>query len=44
LIDQAKAFNFHVDDIDRAQQNPKIMQKAMVEASYALADVRDQLT
>ncbi|AUS07420.1 P22 coat protein - protein 5 domain protein [Laceyella sacchari] len=42
VIDQAKAFNFQVDDVDRAQQNPKIMQKAMEEASYALADVKDR--
>ncbi|SDZ00860.1 phage capsid protein [Thermoactinomyces sp. DSM 45892] len=42
VINQAKAFNFQVDDIDKAQQNPKIMQKAMEEASYALADVKDR--
>lgn len=41
LIDQQKAFNFQVDDIDKAQQNPKVMGEAMKEASYALADVQD---
>lgn len=41
-IDQAKAFFFQVDDIDRAQQKPKVMDEAMREASYGLADVADQ--
>lgn len=41
-IDQAKYFNFQVDDIDRAQQNPKVMDEAMQEAAYALRDVADQ--
>lgn len=41
-IDQAKYFNFQVDDIDRAQQNPKVMDAAMQEAAYALRDVADQ--
>jgi len=41
-IDQAQAFNFQVDDIDRAQQKPKVMDEAMREAGYALADVADQ--
>lgn len=42
VIDQQKAFNFQVDDIDKAQQNPKVMAEAMQEAAYALADVKDQ--
>src|SRR5690606_10581469 len=42
IIDQAKAFNFQVDDIDAAQQNPKVMDAAMREAAYALADAADQ--
>ncbi len=42
VIDQAKYFNFQVDDIDRAQQNPKVMDDAMREAAYALADAADQ--
>jgi N4-gp56 family major capsid protein len=41
-ITQSKFFNFQVDDIDRAQQNPKVMAQAMVEAAYALRDVADQ--
>jgi N4-gp56 family major capsid protein len=41
LIDQSKYFNFQVDDIDKAQQKPKVMDGAMREASYALADTLD---
>ena len=37
-ISQAQAFNFQIDDVDRAQQNPKLMQHAMREAAAALAD------
>ena len=40
-IDQAKYFNFVVDDIDKAQQNPKVMDTAVSRASYGLADVSD---
>jgi len=42
VIDQAKYFNFQIDDIDTAQQRPKIMQEAMNEASHGLADQSDQ--
>jgi hypothetical protein len=42
IIDQAKAFSFAVDDVDVAQINPKIMNDAMSEASYAIADTIDQ--
>lgn len=42
LVDQAKYFNFQIDDIDRAQQKPKVMDGAMREAAYALADTLDQ--
>lgn len=42
LIDQQKYFNFQVDDIDRAQQKPKVMDAAMREAAYGLRDVADQ--
>lgn len=42
LIDQSKYFNFQVDDIDRAQQKPKVMDAAMGEAAYGLRDVADQ--
>lgn len=41
LIDQSKYFNFQVDDVDRVQQKPKVMDEAMREAAYALADVLD---
>jgi len=41
VIDQAKYFNFFVDDIDRAQQKPKLMDAAMKKASYNLASVVD---
>lgn len=40
-IDQAKMFNFQIDDVDRAQQNPKLMSAAMREAAYALAAETD---
>jgi N4-gp56 family major capsid protein len=42
VIDQAKYFNFQVDDIDRVQQKPKLMDAAMAEAAYALRDDFDQ--
>lgn len=41
-INQAKYFNFQVDDIDAAQAKPKVMDAAMAEAAYALADAADQ--
>lgn len=41
LIDQGKAFNFQIDDVDKAQQNPKIMDYAMSRAAYGLADAMD---
>jgi N4-gp56 family major capsid protein len=41
-IDQGKAFNFAVDDVDQLQQMPKVMDAAMGEAAYALGDVTDQ--
>ncbi len=40
-IDQGNYFNFEVDDIDVAQQTPKIMTAAMAQASYDLADVAE---
>lgn len=40
-IDQAKMFNFQIDDVDAAQQNPKLMAAAMREASFALANETD---
>jgi hypothetical protein len=41
-IDQAKYFAFKVDDIDTAQANAPVMQAAMAEAAYRLADAADQ--
>lgn len=40
-IDQQKYFHFQVDDLDKAQMKPDVMQAAMDEASYALASVAD---
>ena len=42
IIDQGKYFNFQIDDIDAAQQTPKLMDAAMREAAYGLADVADK--
>ena len=42
IIDQAKYFNFSVDDIDKAQTKPKVIDGAMGEAGYAIGDVVDQ--
>jgi hypothetical protein len=40
-LDQQKMFNFQVDDIDSAQQKPKVMDEAMREAGYAIAKTQD---
>ena len=40
-IDQAKYFNFAIDDVDAAQVNPKLMDKAMQRAAYGMNDVTD---
>ena len=40
-IDQGNYFNFEVDDVDAAQQTPKIMTGAMAQASYDLTDVAE---
>lgn len=40
-VDQAKYFNFEIDDVDKYQQNPKLMAQATKEASYAMKDVVD---
>lgn len=42
LIDQAKYFNFQIDDIDRAQSSPRLMEAAMKNAASALADEADR--
>lgn len=41
VIDQAKYFNFEIDDVDQAQTQPKLMQSAMGDAAYQLAQVAD---
>lgn len=43
IIDQSRYFNFQVDDVDRVQQKPKVMNDAMREAAYALGDAADQV-
>lgn len=40
-IDQAKYFNFAIDDIDNAQSNPKLMDEGMQRAAYGINDVTD---
>ena len=42
IIDQAKCFNFQIDDIDRAQSTPKLMSAAMKVAANALANEADK--
>jgi len=42
-IDKAKSFNFQIDDVDKAQTHPKIMDKAMLRAGYAVANNIDQV-
>jgi hypothetical protein len=42
VIDQAKYYNFEVDDVDAAQQNPKVMAEAMSYAAYQIALGIDQ--
>jgi len=41
LINQAKGFNFQIDDIDSAQATPKLMNAAMKVAANALANTAD---
>jgi hypothetical protein len=41
VIDQNRGFNFQVDDVDKAQQDPKVMGEAMRKAAYALAARQD---
>ncbi len=40
-INKAKYFNFQIDDVDRAQSNPKLMDAAMNKAAAALANAAD---
>lgn len=41
-IDQAKYFNFGVDDVDKAQSIPGLMDSLMDEAAAAMAQARDE--
>ncbi len=41
-ITQAKYFNFQIDDIDRAQNQPELMREAMHRAASALANEADK--
>lgn len=42
VIEKQKYFNFAIDDVDRFQGKPELMDGAMREAAYALADGVDQ--
>lgn len=42
LIDQSKYFAFRVDDLDLAQQKPKVIDAASQKATRTLADVADR--
>ena len=42
IINQAKAFNFQIDDIDLAQSTPRLMNEAMRTAASALASAADK--
>lgn len=42
-IDTAKYFNFQVDDIDKVQTKPKVMDAAMRDAAWGVADAIDTL-
>lgn len=41
-ITQQRYFHFQIDDVDKIQQNPKVMDGAMREAAYALRNAADQ--
>ena len=41
-LDQAKYFNFAIDDVDKSQVNPKLMDAAMQRAAYSMNDVTDK--
>ena len=41
-ITEMDYFNFEVDDIDKAQQKPKLMQAAMENSAYQMRDTIDQ--
>lgn len=41
VINQAKCFNFQIDDIDKAQCSPKLMEAALDRAAAAIANAAD---
>lgn len=41
-IDQAKGFNFAVDDVDKVQANGDVIETSMSQASYGVRDKADQ--
>ena len=41
LIDQGDYFNFQVDDVDKVQQKPKVIDEATIRAAAGLADAAD---
>lgn len=42
VINQAKYYNFDIDDVDQAQSQPHVMSEAMAWAGYRVADTVDQ--
>ena len=42
VIDQAKFFNFQIDDVEKTQCTPKLMEAAMKSAAAAVADQADK--
>lgn len=42
VVDQAKYFNFGIDDVDAAQARADLMDEAMARAAYGLSDSTDQ--
>ena len=42
VINQAKAFNFQIDDVDKAQTTPRLMDEALRIAANALANEADK--
>ncbi|MBP3369287.1 MAG: hypothetical protein J6L85_00915 [Clostridia bacterium] len=42
VIDRAKFFNFQIDDVDKVQCTPKLMEAAMHSAAAAIADEADK--
>lgn len=42
VLDQARYYNFSIDDVDRVQSNVDYMDAAIEEAQYGLADTMDQ--